>query len=218
MCDPQWLIDFKTANQLFGGIYADLQPTIKTLHAGLILWNGNQLAVTARMISNQDIWWGLGQLRGIRPPMDPVFIIKYFSVDIDAAKGYALSCRSQEMGWLHEFKLTKPIQVLDIGTVEHLDWDEMVDLCQLAYKHGIKGIFVNWGTAKGEISLCNWISELEYIASAQCIGAGKLTPFYDARCAIKSIKKLRRSSRLASKKKKQKQPKTSIVKRKRAKK
>lgn len=177
--EPQWLTEFKKKPTMYGGIFADLLPTVKTLQAGLILWSGNQLDASKAKLSKDDVWWGFGQLGGKRPLITPTFTIKYFGVDIEAAKSYA-QCATPRTGWLHEFKLMKPIRVLNIGSLEHLEWDEMVELCQLAFEHGISGVFVNWGVDKGEVALCSWIPELAYIASARCIGRRVFTPLYDA--------------------------------------
>ena len=193
MAEPEWLTELKkesVGNKWDDDIYADLDLSLSTLKPGLVLWNGSQSRSEKTTMTKRELWWGRGQmsLYSPRPENDPEFVVKYFSTEKKGPEGYAhCSFRDHHLqGWIHKFKVIRPIPILKIGAGIFLEWDGLVRLCKFVFKHGIKGICIQWGSDISEVALCNWVPELKYVVSHGCLPHKKCTPLYDALIVSKS--------------------------------
>lgn len=198
---PVWLTRLRKISLPDGmGTFGELKLTIKTLEPGLSIYSGNRMSSKKKKLTKVEIWWGKGQMSTAEWSKNIEYAIKYFSILESTAESYA-QCgvhKGEPQGWVHQYKLIKPIKVLQINSGEFLDFNETEIMCREAFRHGVKAVYVNWSEQDQEFGFCKKIPELQYIGSKRCIKKDHWSSMYDALSTSRTGKKRLRPADLVS--------------------
>ena len=132
----------------------------KTISAGTILYNG--ISTPTNKCPSKYKYKNKNNY-------DNKYIL-YTSDDFEVAKGYALSCLSNEKGWIRHYVVKNNITLADISKDKlHYEVNEVINnFCDC------DGYYLDWGGKNGkEIVLCDPEKNLKFVGLYKCTGMGE---------------------------------------------